>query len=82
MSKPVTDINIYKKIKMLERDLVELKEVSAVVKSTMNSLTKFNKFYTIKKNVGHLMETYQNIKNAIRLKEDMLLTLQIRKDHE
>lgn len=82
MPNAVTDINIYRKIKVLEKDLAELREVSAAVKSVMNSLTKFNKFYTIKKNVGLLLETYQSIKQAIKIKEDMLLTLQIRKEHE
>lgn len=72
----------YQRIKEIKVEISELKELSKAVKTTLNTLTKFDKYNKIRKITGDLIETYQDLRKAINTKEDMLLTLEIRKCDE
>lgn len=69
---------IKQKVKALKEDIEELKALSKTLNVTLNSLTKYNKFYTITKIIGDLLETYQNTKRAIEIKENMIKLTEIR----
>jgi len=76
----ITDLKVYKDIKSVEKDLIQLKELEKTIKSVLNSLTKYNKYYTIKRHIGELLETYKSITDAIHIKTEMIKTLKIRKE--
>jgi hypothetical protein len=81
MSNSVTDINIVRKIKYIEKDLIELRDIKNTLKNSMNSLTKYNKYITIKRIIGDMLQSFTDIENTIHMKEEMLKTLNIRKEH-
>lgn len=78
----VFDFVSHKRKKSLKADIVELKEIIKAVKSTLNTLTKYDKYNKIRRITGDLLETYQDLKQVVHTKEQILVTLEIRTEDE
>ena len=74
----VTNIKAYRNIKQLKRELEDLALLEKALGASLNSLTKWDKYHIIKGLVGKQFEIYQNIKQVIHTKTEMLKTLEIR----
>lgn len=72
MENNVVDLVARRKIKALEKNLAEMAEVTTVLKSTIQSLTKFNHYSNIKRQVGELFFLYTDIKQARDKKLEIL----------
>ena len=58
----VTDLSAYKKIKHLDKSIKELTQISILLKKTIQDLTKFEHYSSIRRRVDDLFVLYQDIK--------------------
>lgn len=68
----IVDLHARKKIAALTSNLKELDEVSNILKSTISSLTKYEKYSSVKRRIEDLFVLYQDIKRAKTAKLEML----------
>ena len=71
----VIDLVARRKISALSKHVKELDEISKILKTSINSLTKYDKYSTIKHRVGDLVELYRDIKQAKESKSEILQRL-------
>jgi hypothetical protein len=58
----VVDFVNYKKIKNLQKNITELNNISTILKKSIQELTTFNHYSTIRRRVDDLFVLYQDIK--------------------
>jgi hypothetical protein len=58
----VVDLLTHRKIKSLNKNIKELTEISGILKKTIQELTKFEQYSSIRRSVGDLFTLYQDIK--------------------
>jgi inorganic pyrophosphatase len=64
-----------KKIKYLAENIKELDEVSKILKTSIHSLTTYEKYASVKRRIEDLFILYQDIKRAKQAKLDTLQRL-------
>ena len=64
-----------KKIKALTKNIAEMEELSKLLKSNIQSLTKFEGYSSVKRNIENMFVLYQDIKRARQTKLDLLQRL-------
>lgn len=74
----VVNIKAYKNAKSLKKEIDDLLALEKALKDSLNSLTKWDKYYIVNSLLGRQFETYQNIKQVIHTKQLMLKTFEIR----
>lgn len=67
-----------KKIARIEDDIKELQNIQNLLKDSMNSLTKYNKYFNIKMHIGATLELYRELKHFIQQREEMIKSLKIK----
>lgn len=75
MSDNVVDLTARRKIIALTKHLKELDEICVILKTSMSSLTTYDKYSSIKRSVEDLFILYQDIKRAKQSKVDVLQRL-------
>ena len=58
----LVDLSSYKKIKHLNKNIKELTEICVVLKKSIQDLTKFQHYSTIRRRMDDLFVLYQDIK--------------------
>lgn len=62
----------HRKLKHLRESVIELKEINKIIKPTINSLTKYNNYSSIKDVANRLYNIYDDIRRAIEQKEHFI----------
>lgn len=68
----VIDLTVRKKVKALTQNLKELDEICIILKSSISSLTTYEKYASVKRRIEDLFILYQDIKRSKRNKLDLL----------
>ena len=68
----VVYIKTRQKIKALNQNVVELRDINKTVGETLISLTKYDKYSSVKRVLEDLFVLHQDIKRAISTKEEIL----------
>ena len=71
----IVDLRSRKKIAALTQHLKELEEISSILKNTIESLTKYDKYSSIKRSVEDMFVLYQDTKRAKKNKLEVLQRL-------
>jgi hypothetical protein len=71
----IVDLHSRKKIAALTKHLQELEEISSILKNTIESLTKYDKYSSIKRSVEDMFVLYQDTKRAKQTKLEVLQRL-------
>jgi hypothetical protein len=76
----VIDLSNYKKIKHLDKNIKELNQISIILKKSIQDLTKFDHYSSIKRRLDDLFVLYQDIKLHKNKKIEVLKRLQNEKE--
>jgi hypothetical protein len=71
----VISLTSRKKIKALTENIRDLEEINKILKATINSLTNYDKYASIKRRLDDLFILYQDTKRAIDSKKEILQRL-------
>lgn len=71
----VIDLVSHKKIKYLTKNVQDLEELAGVVKATINTLTKYEKYASVKRRIEDLFVLYQDTKRFRDSQKDILQRL-------
>ena len=72
MSNNVRSLTTRRKIKALDKDIQELTEVTTVLKTAMQGLSKYNHYSNIRNRVNDMFVFYNEIKTARDKKREIL----------
>ncbi len=72
----VIDLERRIKLKAVNESIRELDEVAALLKSTIKSLTKYDKYASVKRRLDDLFMLYQDIKRAKEKKLELITRLE------
>jgi flagellar biosynthesis chaperone FliJ len=67
-----------RKMTRIEDDIKELQTIQNILKESMNSLTKYNKYFNVKIHIGATLELYRELNHFIQQREEMLKSLKIK----
>jgi hypothetical protein len=76
----VIDLSNYKKIKHLDKNIKELTQISTILKKSIQDLTKFDHYSSIRRRLDDLFVLYQDIKLHKNKKIEVLKRLQNEKE--
>ena len=76
----VVDFVNYKKIKNLQKNITELNNIAIILKKSIQELTTFNHYSTIRRRVDDLFVLYQDIKMHKNKKLEILERLKNEQD--